>query len=163
MARRKAVAKKARKKAVKKKARKEPFGRPLKYTVSQAQRLIDEYFQTCDDTKTPYTITNLALALDTSRRSLCNWAERGDELSVVIKRAKQKVEAAVELLLLEARNPAGAIFWLKNFGWTDRQEIVGAGGSPLIPAQSALLADIFTLEELKDIDERIRAKQNPDS
>ena len=160
------MAKKATKRKAKKlskKVRKEPFGRPLKYTAFQAHKLIDEYFQTCDDTKTPYSITSLALALDTSRRSLCNWAERGDELSVVVKRAKQKVEAAVELLLLEARNPAGAIFWLKNFGWTDRQEIVGAGGAPLIPSQSALLADIFTLEELKDIDERIRAKQDPES
>ena len=164
MARRKAVAKKAtRKKATKKKARKKPMGRPRKYTASQAQKLIDEYFQNCQDTKTPCTITGLALALDTSRKVLCEWVERGDELAAVIKRAKDRVENYVEELLLSSRNPAGPIFWLKNFGWTDRQEIVGAGGAPLIPRQSALLADIFTLEELKDFDERIRAKHNPDS
>ena len=114
------------------KSSKGSVGRPRKYAASQAQRLIDKYCQTCSDTKTPCTITGLALALDTSRKVLCEWAERGDELSNTIKKAKDRVENYVEELLLTSKNPAGPIFWLKNFGWTDRQEIVGAGGSSVI-------------------------------
>ena len=120
------------KRSVTEKMHKGSVGRPRKYTASQAQRLIDKYFQTCSDTKTPCTITGLALALDTSRKVLCEWAERGDELSNTIKKAKDRMENYVEELLLTSKNPAGPIFWLKNFGWTDRQEIVGAGGSPVI-------------------------------
>lgn len=111
-----------------KKARKKPLGRPRKYTASQAQRLIDEYFQNCQDNDTPCTITGLALALDTSRQSLCEWVERGDELGAVIKRAKVRVENYVEELLLSSRSPGGPIFWLKNFGWSDRQELNVSGG-----------------------------------
>jgi len=118
---RKAAAKKVRKKKPAK------MGRPLKHTPAQAQKLIDGYFRDCDDTDTPYTISNLALALDTSRRGLCNWCERDDALSAVIKRAKWRVEAAVELLMLKAKNPAAMIFWLKNFGWSDRQELEVSG------------------------------------
>ena len=125
MAKKKAVAKKATKK---KATRKKPMGRPRKYTASQAQKLTDEYFQTCQDTKTPCTITGLALALDTNRQSLCNWTEQPDELGAVIKRAKDRVENYVEELLLSSRNPAGSIFWLKNFGWSDRQELNLSGG-----------------------------------
>ncbi len=125
MPRKKAVAKKANKKKGAK------MGRPLKHTPVQAQRLIDKYFKDCDDTDTPYTISNLALALDTSRRGLCNWCERDDALGAVVKRAKWRVEAAVELLMLKAKNPAAMIFWLKNFGWSDRQELEVSGSLDL--------------------------------
>jgi len=111
-----------------KKAAKKPTGRPLKHSAAQAQKLIDEYFQNCQDTKTPCTITGLALALDTSRQALCNWIERPDELGAVIKRAKVRVENYVEELLLSSRSPGGPIFWLKNFGWSDRQELNLSGG-----------------------------------
>ena len=114
------------------KVSKRSVGRPRKYTVFQAQKLIDVYFRTCKDTKTPYTITGLALALDTGRKYLCQWAEQDDGLGNAIKKAKTKVENYVETLLLSSKNAGGAIFWLKNFGWTDRQEIVGPGGDPVI-------------------------------
>lgn len=117
-----------RKKATKKKAaKKKPVGRPRKYTASQAQKLVDEYFQSCDDTKRPYTVTGLALALNTSRKVLCQWAEREDELAAVITRAKTRVEHFLEELLLTARNPVGAIFALKNHGWSDRQQLEVSG------------------------------------
>jgi len=108
------------KKAVKKRR---SVGRPRKYTASQAQKLIDNYFQTCSDTKKPFSITGLALALDTSRKVLCEWTERGDDLGNAVKKAKDRVENYVEELLLTSSHAAGSIFWLKNFGWTDRQTI----------------------------------------
>ena len=112
-----------RKKATRKKAAKRKPGRPRKYTPSQAQKLIDGFFNHCDHAEKPYTITGLALALDTSRQSLCNWVEGGGEMAAVVERAKTRVEHFLEELLLTARNPVGAIFALKNHGWSDRQQV----------------------------------------
>ena len=124
------MGKKTKKKAPVKKARK-GLGRPRKYTAAQAQKLIDEYFKKCDDEKKPYTITGLAVALDTSRKTLCEWAGKDDEIGNAIKKAKTLVEQSVEEALLSGANPGGYIFWLKNFGWADRHEITGAGGGPI--------------------------------
>ena len=122
-----ALASSKRKTARKKAVKKRPVGRPRKYTVSQVQKLVDKYFQTCEDSKEPYTITGLALALDTSRKVLCEWVERKDELSPIIQKAKDRVEHYVEKLLLTSRNSNGPIFWLKNFDWTDQRELKVSG------------------------------------
>ncbi len=121
------MAKKGKKKTAAKKTRKKPMGRPKKYTAAQAQKLIDGFFNHCDNADKPYTITGLALALDTSRKMLCEWAEREDELAAVVTRAKTRVEHYLEELLLTARNPVGAIFALKNHGWSDRQQLEVSG------------------------------------
>lgn len=86
----------------------------------------------------PYTITGLALALDTTRKTLLDYEERasnyqpGDDgydplyakLSNTIKKAKAKVENYAETYLYNGKNTAGGIFNLKNnFGWADKQEI----------------------------------------
>lgn len=39
------------------------------------QKVIDEYFKTCDEKGEPYTITGLALALELDRRSLVNYSK----------------------------------------------------------------------------------------
>ncbi len=112
------------KKAAKKKR---PVGRPRKYTAAQARKIIDRYFSEIEKSDRPPTITGLALSLDTSRKVLCQWAEREDELAAVITRAKTRVEHFLEELLLTARNPVGAIFALKNHGWSDRQQLEVSG------------------------------------
>lgn len=71
----------------------------------------------------PYTITGLALALDTSRRTLLDYKYRDDEFSHSLKRAKDKCESYVESRLFE-NNPTGPIFNLKNnYGWKDKTEV----------------------------------------
>lgn len=103
-------------------------GRPLKYqTVEELQTDIDAYFLGCDEKKKPYTITGLALALDTCRQTLCNY-ECKPEFMDTIKRAKLRCESFAEELLMAGSNAAGAIFALKNYGWRDQQEIKHSGG-----------------------------------
>lgn len=69
----------------------------------------------------PYTITGLALALDTSRETLLDYQDK-EEFSDTIKKAKIKCQNYVEKSLL-TNNPAGAIFNLKNnYGWKDKTE-----------------------------------------
>lgn len=97
-----------------------PAGRPLKYSsVEEMEEKIQEYFK-----KTPMeelTITGLALALDTDRKTLINYENR-DEFFNTIKKAKTRIENSYELSLRK-NGRTGDIFALKNFGWQDKQEI----------------------------------------
>lgn len=81
----------------------------------------------------PYTITGLALALDTTRDTLIDY-ERGtyfpddmaeetrEGLSDTIKRAKTRIAAYVERQL-HGTTPTGAIFNLKaNYAWRDNTD-----------------------------------------
>jgi len=117
-------------------------GRPLKFqSVEEMEKLINAYFESCfkknEDTGEmeqviPFTVTGLAIAIGTDRKGLCEYGDR-PEFSNAIKKAKSYVENYAEQNMYTARNPAGAIFALKNFGWRDKQEteITGAGGAPL--------------------------------
>lgn len=103
-----------------------PAGRPLKFqSVEELQEKIDAYFVKCDEDKEPYTITGLALALDTWRSVLCDYEEK-DEFSNTIKKAKARVENYAEKKLYGG-NPAGPIFALKNFNWSDKQQLEHTG------------------------------------
>lgn len=106
-----------------------PVGRPLKFkNAEELQEKIDAYFSEHPkygpDGVTvikPITITGLALALDTTRETLCDYQNK-DEFSDTIRRAKLKCEEFAEQRLYGG--PAtGPIFALKNFGWKDSQDM----------------------------------------
>jgi hypothetical protein len=134
-------------------------GRPLKFKdVKTLQEKIDEYFASCwiqkidmygnpifvKDSKgkktetavmvqnKPYTITGLAVFLDTSRETLINYEIR-KKFFDTIKRAKEKCHGYAEESLFIGKNPTGAIFNLKNnYGWHDKTETdLTTGGKPL--------------------------------
>lgn len=99
-------------------------GRPLKFkTEEELQKKIDSYFKKTK--KSEWTITGLALALDTYRDVLIDYEnEKYDEedkkYSNAIKKAKLKVENSYELDL-KKYGRSGTIFALKNFRWKDNQ------------------------------------------
>ncbi len=136
-------------------------GRPLKFaTVQMLQQKVDEYFGDCDphiakqqmpvkkadgtqywaevevmtDQK-PYTVTGLALALETSRKTLIDYEsgkyddpdldeEVTKQFSNTITRAKLKCHGFAEQHLYTGKTPAGAMFSLKNnFGWVDESKV----------------------------------------
>ena len=100
---------------------KHPGGRPPIYTDAEVmQRDIDAFFDRCDAEEEPYTITGLAMALNMTRTTLCEYAEKG-EFSVTVKKAKCRVENDYEKAL-RRNGRAGEIFGLKNFGWKDKTE-----------------------------------------
>jgi len=110
-----------------------PVGRPPKFeSVEQLESLIESYFTHCDTEKEPYTITGLALWLDTSRETLLDYQEK-DGFSDTIKRAKLKCENWVEKGMLGNKvNPTAGIFNLKNnYGWRDKveQEVTNPDGN----------------------------------
>ena len=95
-------------------------GRQMKWpTVELLQAEVDRYF--AETPMTHWTITGLALALDTDRHTLINYSER-EEYFHTINKAKLMVENAYEIDLRE-KGHAGNIFALKNFGWKDKTEV----------------------------------------
>lgn len=94
-------------------------------SVQALREKVDAYFAECDLKKDPYTITGLAVYLETSRQSLINYEDR-PEFFDTIKGAKDKVEAYAEKRLFSG-NATGPIFALKNFGWSDKQELEHSG------------------------------------
>ena len=98
-------------------------GRPLRYrSASELERKILAYFDKQDELKKPYTITGLARTLGMTRKMLIEYQAR-DLFRNVIEAAKTRIEESVEEILLSGKAQAGAVFWLKNKGWSDRQEI----------------------------------------
>ena len=100
---------------------KHPGGRPRKYqSVEQLQAAIDSYFESTEKV----TITGLALHMGfNSRQALSNYEGYSEEFHDAIKRAKSRVEMYYEEHLVES-NAAGAIFALKNYGWSDKIQTI---------------------------------------
>ena len=91
-----------------KEEKKNKGGRPLLFkTVKELEDKINEYFE--DENNRPYTITSLAVWLDSDRKTLTNYEER-DKFFPTIKRAKTKIEADIEKgALLGLYNPTFSI------------------------------------------------------
>ena len=119
-------------------------GRPLKFkTVAELEKAIEKYFEKCVDEiikdengvpvmkngsigiiPHPPTVAGLALHLGfADRQSLYDYKER-EAFSCTIKKAITRIEAYAEKALISGQSSTGAIFWLKNHGWTDKTEQV---------------------------------------
>lgn len=73
----------------------------------------------------PFTVTGLAVALDTTRDLLLDYEKKPEnaDFSDTIKKAKQIIQNYAEEYLFNGKNATGAIFNLKNnYGWVDRTE-----------------------------------------
>lgn len=115
-------------------------GRPPKYkTAEELEKKINEYFEVeCKDEvietngkiaikHNPPTISGLALYLGfLNRRSIYDYIARDESFSHTIKKAVAKIEDYAEKQLFVG-NSTGAIFWLKNKGWSDKKELQHSG------------------------------------
>jgi len=118
------------------------MGRPPKYkTAEELQIKIDEYFDKgCNTRKVVcgpahnkqvieikvLTITGLVRYCGFCSRQSFYDLEEQEEFSYTIKKARNRMEEEYEELLQQGLG-AGAIFALKNFGWSDRQDIQHSG------------------------------------
>ncbi len=95
-------------------------GRPALFkNPEDLKKAIQDYIDKPNHTP---TISGLAYHLGfESRQSFYDYAER-DEFSYIIKRSRLFMESHYEERL-QGNNPTGAIFWLKNAGWIDKQEV----------------------------------------
>lgn len=103
------------------------MGRPRKYATPEAfTEAVEAHVKHCREEDIPMTWTGLALALGFSSRESINIYEKYDGFSYAVKRAKLYVENHYEQRL-SGNSPTGAIFALKNMGWSDRQEVEHSG------------------------------------
>lgn len=125
-----------------------PGGRPpMFYDPEDMAHKIILYFKKCDENTRDYkvtdkegnvkihsdpwpikyTMTGLALHLGfESRQSLYDYAKK-EEFAYIIKNALLRIENQVEMEVRECDKPTGAIFVLKNMGWSDKSEIEHKG------------------------------------
>jgi hypothetical protein len=95
-------------------------GRPLKIeTPEQMEKILNEYFETTEENK--ITLTGMCLALNIDKKNFYEYEKR-EGYEDIVKRARMIVENSYEISLRE-NGRTGDIFALKNFGWTDKQEI----------------------------------------
>ncbi len=96
-----------------------PGGKPRRFSnAEELQAACDEYFDRCDNSGKPYTITGLALGLGFCDRASIYDNEKIPEYSHIIKEARLKVECGYETNL-HFTNTTGSIFALKAMGWKD--------------------------------------------
>ena len=102
---------------------KDKGGRPPVFeTPEELNDKIEAYFSSCSTLNQQATITGLCYDLGfESRQSFYDYEKR-DGFSYTIKRARLKMESLYEAQLF-TKISTGAIFGLKNFGWTDRSEV----------------------------------------
>lgn len=99
-----------------------PTGSPFFESPEELQEGIDSYFTEQKEAKESPTITGLCYHLGfESRQSFYDY-ELKEPFAYTIKRARLRIESRYEDRLFSNSN-AGAIFALKNFGWTDRTEV----------------------------------------
>jgi hypothetical protein len=125
-----------------------PEGRPLKFKSSEELlKKANKYFAKCLRKKNePITITGLCIALGTFRDVLLDYQagiydKKDPEFSSTVKSIKQICENYAERMLFIKGNPAGPIFALKNYRWTDTQQV-----------ESKKTFEVTGLEDLNDED-----------
>lgn len=106
------------------------MARPLKFNnLEELEKRISDYFASTP--REEWTITGLAIALDTCRQTLLNYEEK-DIFLDTIKRAKLFVENSYEIDL-KKHGRTGTIFALKNFDWKDQTQTDITSGNKPIP------------------------------
>jgi hypothetical protein len=106
-------------------------GRPPKFaTPEEFDAAVDKYLENLGDK--PVSLTGMLLSMGIYCKNTFYSYEKKDGFSIPVKRARAIVENAYEERL-HGNSPTGAIFALKNMGWTDKQEreITGKDGAPL--------------------------------
>lgn len=135
-----------------------PEGRPLKFKSSKdLTERATKYFKQCLRKKNePITITGLCIALGTFRDVLLDYGnglydKTDPEFSRTVKALKQICENYAERMLFIKGNPAGPIFALKNYRWTDTQQV-----------ETKKTFELTGLEDLNDeeLDQFIKAVEN---
>lgn len=97
---------------------------PIFQTPEEFDSAADEYFEACkptgeSDGDIP-TVNGLCLALGMTRKTLWAYADK-PEFCDAVEKARTRLEMAWERRLAGTAC-TGAIFWLKNQGWSDKTE-----------------------------------------
>ena len=100
------------------------LGRPLKFnSVEELEKKIEEFYDYCEERELPLTFERLAVFLEVDRKTVYNYSEK-EEFFPTFKRVRDRIQAdLMEKGLCGSINPTFGIFCLKNYGYSDKQEI----------------------------------------
>ena len=142
------------------------MGKPrLFQDAAKLQERIDAYFDDCRDRGAPYTITGLAVALETSRRLLLD-IQKSDhypnDFKEIVNLAKARVlQQTEEGMMSGSLNATGCIFTLKNnFNYVDKIEQVIDVKTDIAASLEDRRQRVINATALKLIDAK---KENPAS
>lgn len=98
------------------------MGRPVLWETPEAlQEKVNEYFTYCDTNGRPPTIAGLAYYLDVDRQTIYNYGKKEDFFDI-IKKARNRIMMYLEENAVMGAG-AGTIFVMKQYGYTDKQEV----------------------------------------
>ena len=110
----------------KKKTRDRP-GQPPKFeTVEDLEECIENYKEYLKENHKPPTIAGLAYFTGIERQTIYNYKKK-DEFFDTIKQFRDWIIMNYEEYSITNSSVAGVIFLLKNYGYTDKQEIEHSG------------------------------------
>lgn len=100
------------------------MGRAPKYETPEAfAEAFESYCLHCDQTEDEPTASGLAWHMGfASRQSVWEYSKK-EGYEYIAKRALLFVEKGYEQQMAKGRGDGGVVFALKNFGWSDKQEI----------------------------------------
>jgi len=84
--------------------------------------IINNYFDECDESEEPYTISGICLACGFTKNTFQVYGRKGPHVHI-IEQARLIIQNQLEKALRGPGRAAGSIFTLKQFGWSDRQDI----------------------------------------
>lgn len=125
-------------------------GRPYKYKPEFFQSKVDEYIDRQFEQNKPITKSGFSLYIGCDSDTISNLIDV-EGYSAAIKKLVAAGEQFEVEYLHTGKNPAGAIFVLKNLhGWADKQEIEYSGSIQLLPPDvDGLIAAYQRLESAK--------------
>lgn len=103
---------------------KETLGRPKVFnSVDELREKIEGFTEYCDSQGVPKTFERLSTFLKVDRKTLYNYKAK-DEYAPLFEEIKQEILADIMQKGLTGEiNPTFGIFCLKNYGYTDKQEV----------------------------------------
>ena len=115
------------------------MARPLKFkTPEDFDLMVDLYVATCKEENEPLTIPGLTLFLGFADKSSLYHYQKRKTFADSVKRARTLIEESTVKRSMGS-NAAGAIFMLKNMGYTDRQNVKVDPVQVVITGKDALL------------------------
>ena len=117
-----------------------PLGQPKKWPVPEALEAdFASYIEDCRNTRYFPTVVGFCVFCGVTRECFYHYKSSYDAYSDTIKRIEDSLEATTIQKLMDARNPAGAIFYMKNkFGYADKQEISASITQNSVPSEAEL-------------------------
>ena len=115
---------------------------PTFTSPDELDKKITAFKKYCKDNKQPLTFARLACFVGCSREALYNYKDEGRDprYKVLLEGVRNEIVANLEELMIKEGKP-GQIFVAKNYGYTDKQELL----QTLVSNQES-----YSSEELQD-------------